>query len=384
MIRQRVYAAAVACFACLSAGAAAVHNTGDKAALPLDRVPQAVVDAAGKAVQGIELSGAKMRAKKSGVVFKLAGSSGNKHYALKVDATGKVLSVEQNEAPRDRKGARPAGKKNAAPGPTGPIGETFPGSPAVRVGFIRHAPVRESSGVAASRTQPGVFWTHNDKGNAPMVYAISREGALLAEFHVSATHDDWEDVAIDDDGNLYVGNIGNNNADREFLEVHRLPEPRLAGAADGGPAPSRSLKVDRTWRLRFPEVPFDCEALFVSAAHGYVISKHADGAPAALYRFPLDGDDDVTLERVAELPTRAPVTAADLSPDGATLAVLSYGELYTFPVAGDVAAAGRVEPVRLRTPDGKLEGVCVTADGVVVTSEGRDVYLISNNSSLVP
>lgn len=384
MIRHRVYAVAVACFACLSAGAAAVHRAGDKAAVPLDRVPQAVVDAAGKAVQGIVLSEAKMRTKKSGVVFKLAGSSGDKHYALKVDAAGKVLSVERDEAPRDRKAARPAGKKNAAPEPTGPIGETFPGTPAVRVGFIRHAPVRESSGIAASRTRPGVFWTHNDKGNPPMIYAISREGSLLAEFHVSATHDDWEDVAVDDDGNLYVGNIGNNNADRRWLEVHRLKEPRPFNAAERAPAPSRSLKVERTWQLRFPGDPFDCESLFVTGAHGYVISKHADGAPAALYRFPLDGDEEVTLERVAELPTRAPVTAADLSADGATLAVLSYGELYSFHVAGDVAAAGRVEPVRVRTPDGKLEGVCVTADGVVVTSEGRDVYLISNNPRVVP
>jgi hypothetical protein len=379
MNRHLVYAAAAACFACLSASTAAVHKSSDKAAVPLDRVPQAVVDAAGKAVQGIVLSEAKIRAKKSGVVFKLAGSSGDKYYALKVDAAGKVLSVERDEAPRERKAARPAGKKNVAPEPTGPIGETFPGSPAVRVGFIRHAPVRESSGIAASRTQPGVYWMHNDKGNPPMVYAISREGALLAEFHVSTTHDDWEDVAVDNDGNLYVGNIGNNNADREWLEVHRLKEPQPSNAGDGAPAPSRSLKVDRTWRLRFPGDPFDCESLFVSGAHGYVISKHADGAPAALYRFPLDGDDDVTLERVAELPTRAPVTAADLSPDGGTLAVLSYGELCTFPVAGDVSAAGRVEPVRVRTPDAKLEGVCVTPDGVVVTSEGRDVYLFPND-----
>ena len=57
-------------------------------------------------------------------------------------------------------------------------------------------------------------------------------------------------------------------------------------------------------------------------------------------------------------------------------AVLAYGELYTFAVAGDLSAAGRVEPARVRTPEGKLEGVCVTADGVVITSESRDVYFV--------
>ena len=73
MIRPRAIAvaAALACAGCLSARAA----SGSKADVPVDQVPQVVVDAAGKAVAGIALSEAKMRAKKSGVVFKLAGTS---------------------------------------------------------------------------------------------------------------------------------------------------------------------------------------------------------------------------------------------------------------------------------------------------------------------
>ena len=362
-IRRLIAAAAASSVACAPLLAA----PRQKASVPLEQVPQVVVHAAEKAVGGITLTEAKLRAKRSGGVFKLEGIAAGKGYAIKVDAAGRVLDVEQ-EVPRPRRLAN--GRKAAQPG--GPIGETFPQSPAVRVGVIRHPSVRESSGVVASRQHAGVLWTHNDKGNDPVIYAMNREGVPLAEYHVSATHDDWEDIATDNDGNLYVGNIGNNNADRAWLEVHRLPEPDpVATGADR----AARVRPDRTWRLRFPGAPFDCEALFVHGAYGYVVSKHHDGAPAGVYRFPLDSGDDLTLEMIAELPTRGPVTAADLSADGSTLAVLTYGRLYTFAVGGDVAgAAAPVEMIEM--PGGKIEGVCLTNDGVVVTAEGRDVYLI--------
>ena len=367
-IRRSIAAAAAASVACVPLLAAPRH----KAAIPLEEVPQVVVHAAEKAVGGIALTEAKLRAKKSGVVFKLEGTAQGRGYAIKVDSTGRVLDVEQ-EAPRLGRLAR--GRKEAQPG--GPIGETFPQSPAVRVGVIRHASVRESSGVVASRQHAGVLWTHNDKGNAPVIYAINREGAPLAEYHVDATHDDWEDIATDNEGHLYIGNIGNNKSDREWVEVHRLPEPDpVAGRAARGD--SLSVRPDRTWRLRFPGAPFDSEALFVHGPHGYVLSKHHDGGPAGLYRFPLDAGDELTLEKVAELPTSGPVTAADLSADGSTLAVLTYGRLYTFSVGGDVTRAATAADT-VEMPAGKIEGACLTGDGVVVTAEGRDVYLIPSN-----
>ena len=40
--------------------------------------------------------------------------------------------------------------------------------------------LRESSGLAVSRTQPGVLWSHNDSGDGPNLYAIDMSGRLLA------------------------------------------------------------------------------------------------------------------------------------------------------------------------------------------------------------
>ena len=362
----------------VACGAAAVLGTGKgashaeaKAALKngdvlLDRVPDVVVIAADEAVAGIELTGARLRTKRSGVTFTLTGVRDGRQYRLKVDAAGKVLGVKEHKAKRARAngGAKADGTAKA---------DTRYAGPARRVGFIRHAAVRESSGLVASRRFPDVFWTHNDKGNAPVLYAIDRTGALLAEFHVNASHDDWEDVAADGDGNLYVGNIGNNDAARKWLEVHRLAEPDPTKPAGGRRA---SLRPDKTWRLTFPAAPFDCESLFVHGGHGYVVSKVFDGKPAKVYRFPLAAEGEVALEEVATLPTDAPVTAADLSPDGERLVVLTYGRLYTFEVGGDVACAGSVAPRVVEVPPLKLEGASFAREGILISSEGRELYFL--------
>src|SRR5690554_2695558 len=74
--------------------------------------------------------------------------------------------------------------------------------PSAQIGRIDHPPIRESSGLVASRRQPGVFWTHNDSGNPPAIYAIDRTGKLLGEWRIGAINHDWEDIALDDHGHL--------------------------------------------------------------------------------------------------------------------------------------------------------------------------------------
>src|SRR5688572_17490148 len=91
----------------------------------------------------------------------------------------------------------------------------LPGRPAeqkaVEVGEIDSKRVAESSGIVESRRHAGVYWTHNDKGNAAVIYAIRRDGEMVGQFKVDAKNDDWEDISIDDDGHLYIARTGNND-----------------------------------------------------------------------------------------------------------------------------------------------------------------------------
>src|SRR5687767_4556689 len=91
------------------------------------------------------------------------------------------------------------------------LGQAEPAEPKFRAGKIEPKAISESSGLVASRRHDGVFWTVNDSGNAPVLYAITREGKAIAEFPVDAKNVDWEDLAIDDAGHLYVADVGNND-----------------------------------------------------------------------------------------------------------------------------------------------------------------------------
>src|SRR2546430_16943585 len=88
--------------------------------------------------------------------------------------------------------------------------------------------IKESSGVVGSRRYTDVFWTHNDGGGPKkqVLYAIDREGNTRAFFSViDVTLHDWEDIAIDDAGHLYIGDIGNNDTKRHTLAVNEIDEP---------------------------------------------------------------------------------------------------------------------------------------------------------------
>lgn len=242
------------------------------------------------------------------------------------------------------------------------------------VGLIDSPAIEESSGIVASRQHAGVFWTHNDSGNPATIYAIGRDGKLINEFDIRAKNRDWEDIAIDDDGHLYVGEIGNNNGRHGELAVFRIDEPDPHKPLPAG----ASLPVTQTWRLTFPDKPFDCESLFVWKNTGYVVSKRLDGGLAGLYRFPLeDQTKPAVLEKVAELAIRFPCTGADLSPDGKRLAVQSVGGPYLFnlPAAGDVAGAGKIIPKHVFFTDVRMESICFVDEGLLATTESRMIYL---------
>ena len=254
---------------------------------------------------------------------------------------------------------------------------------AVRVvGRIQSRAIQECSGVVASRKHPGVLWTHNDQGNEPNLYAIAPDGRLLAQYRVDVRNGDWEDIAIDNEGRLYIGDLGNNECLKTELKVHRVLEPDPATAT----LFSRNrLPAETTWRLRFPNKPFDCESLFIQGDHGYVIDKVPDGKHTRLYRFALNppGGTQI-LEEVARLPVKHSATGADLSADGQRLAVVTKAGLYVFEVKGDPRRAAQIKPLFIKLPKLQIEGVCFVPEGILLAAETREMLLFESHGPKGP
>ena len=244
-------------------------------------------------------------------------------------------------------------------------------SPSVKqVGIMRATEITESSGVVESRKRPGIYWTHNDHGSRPAIFAVGRNGDCINRFLIDAPNHDWEDIAFDEQGRLYIGDIGDNEHKRPLLYVYRLPEPDPRGPSVKDPLP-----IERRWQLRCPTDPLNCEALFIWQGYGYLISKMHKQHPAGLYRFSLDAPDEpATLEHLGHLSIRDQVTAADIRGDGKLLAVLTYAGLYVYRIDGDVDRARKLQPVFIPIRGHRIEGCCFTVGGVLITAETREVY----------
>src|SRR5260370_26880993 len=93
------------------------------------------------------------------------------------------------------------------------------------LGKLDDRAIREGSGLVQSRRHPGIFWVHNDSGNPPALFAVRRDGSLVREYRVSVPNIDWEDIATDDRGHLFIGEIGNNNGWLPVPAVYQIDEP---------------------------------------------------------------------------------------------------------------------------------------------------------------
>jgi hypothetical protein len=204
-----------------------------------------------------------------------------------------------------------------------------------RTGVFRSPKLAESSGVAASRRQPGVLWTLNDSGNEPWIFATDTLGRDLGTFRVTAADNlDWEAIALGACGRrecLYIADTGDNLESRGEVRIYRVPEPALPTGSPATP-PAESLE------LRFPDGPRDVEAAFVGGdGTVFLISKGRDGTVRG-YRVPARAWGErgpVVAEALGGLPIETRglgnlVTDAALSPAGDRVAIRTYLAVFLF------------------------------------------------------
>lgn len=239
----------------------------------------------------------------------------------------------------------------------------------------------EASGLAASRRNPGYYYTHNDSEGRAHVYVINRHGRICLTVRlVGAQNRDWEDIALAPGAqpgtfDVCVADIGDNKSERAGVVFYRFPEPRL----DASDRARGTLDVQpRVFRCRYEDGARNAEAFAVDprTGDGYVFTKCFDGS-SVVYRLaaPWDATAVSTLKRAGALrfppaPALARmVTAADISPDGTRLVTRSYvgGWEWRRPKRDDATAFALVFeglPTALELAnEPQAEALCFSADG---------------------
>ncbi|MBS3735335.1 MAG: hypothetical protein KGY99_10500 [Phycisphaerae bacterium] len=253
--------------------------------------------------------------------------------------------------------------------------------------------IDESSGLVAGRRNPAVFWTHNDSGGRPWLFAIDREGRTVATLTVrGAVNRDWEDIgAFTRDGRawLLIADTGDNRRRRDDVRVYLLPEPAIppAGEHDDEPTPAELTgEVAVTVPLRYADGPEDVEAVAVDSGGPdagdevcYLVSKRGG---ARVYALPLPDATPaapVVLTPIAKLEEMLWATAMDIAPDGGRAVVLSYGSCHVYARR---AAAGGADPepwadALSRAPRRVTVPPLAQREAVAFGSDGATLYVTS-------
>lgn len=272
--------------------------------------------------------------------------------------------------------------------------ETY-GPPQV-LGQLDDPAINESSGIVASRANPGLYWTHNDSGDGPNIYAVDERGARRGTWRVKgASARDWEDIAAGPGPQtgvsyLYIGDIGDNEGRRSEVIVYRVKEPTIK-PADSSSTKLKPLVIEdvEVIRLRYPDGAHDAESLLVHPVTGdlYIVSKIPFANPT-VYKAaaPLNTNEPTTLKQIAELnvPTLfgGLITGGDISPDGLRVALCDYVDGYELVLGGARAPFDQIWKQPLKPLDlGKRkqgESIAYRLDGraLLATSEGAHPPLI--------
>lgn len=225
------------------------------------------------------------------------------------------------------------------------------------------------------------IWALQDSGNKAELYALDKKGKITHTLLLtSVTNTDWEGLASDKAGNLYVGDFGNNDNDRKDLGIYKV------NAAD---LTKTETAIAAKTTFYFPEQKefppkkanriFDVEAFFISNGNFYLFTKNRsskfDGT-TILYSVPnKPGNHAAT--RIGSYQTcsnfnRCAITGADISPDGKKVALLGSDTVWLFENFKGNAIFG-VKPTVIDLKHySQKEGICFISDTVLYIADERD------------
>ncbi|WP_340199751.1 hypothetical protein [Ascidiimonas sp. W6] len=204
--------------------------------------------------------------------------------------------------------------------------------------FVTELPkkLKENSGLEIIPDN-NLFWLVEDSGNKDHVYGINKKGEIVRDINIKgAKNQDWEDLASDDAGNLFIGDFGNNDNERKDLVIYRIPNPSGIKKEE---LPSEEIRFTYPEQKDFPPKDsrklYDAEAFLYLNDYLYIFTKNRSkpfNGNTLLYRIPavkgtykatLLGETSLCSERHSCM-----VTSADISPDKKKVVLLAHDRIW--------------------------------------------------------
>jgi hypothetical protein len=219
-------------------------------------------------------------------------------------------------------------------------------------GVLQSNLLEEASGLAMSRNNTKILWSHNDRGHANQVFLVGNMGEDYGYFQLSGVGNrDWEDICLGPGKEtnktyVYVGEIGDNNGVHPSIFIYYFEEPDLTNETQYA---ARIIAADKITSVEYtyPDGPKDAETLMIDPWTNdlYIVSKRT--AQSILYRakYPHTGGE---LEKLAVFPFNWAV-GGDISADGTKIAIKDNYNIYFWErdQGQSIVDAMRVAPQKL-------------------------------------
>ena len=221
------------------------------------------------------------------------------------------------------------------------------------------------------------LWAIQDAGNGNKLYNIVDFGHAVIPVTVKgAENTDWEALAADADGHLYIGDFGNNGNKRKDLAIYRVnpakPDTIMAKINFYYPEqtefpPKKSKRI------------YDCEAFFVHKKHFYLFTKNRsakfDGS-LNVYKVPnIEGNHKAELigtMKTCSVYNKCAITGADISPDGSKAILVSGDKLFVITGFGEDNFANANMKVIALGHESQKEAVCFTDNNTLLIADEKE------------
>lgn len=226
-----------------------------------------------------------------------------------------------------------------------------------------------------------LIWTIEDSHNDNILFGFTEKGTLEKKIRITnVQNNDWEDLTSDDEGNLYIGDFGNNDNDRQNLAIYKI------NASDLSKDEVEATSIIQFYYPEQKDFPpkkkdriFDVESFLFFNNKFYLFTKNRsskfDGT-TFLYEVDINPNQKLPAKKIGSFVTceqfnHCAVTSAAMSPDKKKVAILSSDKIWIFRNwNGKNFFSGEVERIELNHHTQK-EGLCFKNDNTIfITDEG--------------